>query len=212
MGRKKNPVRWLSARTVTPFGVAAILASTLLIGATAQARIGESEDQINARYGAPITVLASSGGESGVTKCYASDRFSIAVTYLHRKSVREIVTKKDNSKITAAEISSLLEANADGSVWNAQGLGAETNVTSGVQQWRSAHGRARVAFYDSQTHAFFITTQRFIELTNAKQLLSTRRPNNGGILERGGSQRTFDTFSRRGTLNSQQQPAATPAK
>ncbi|MEO6506941.1 MAG: hypothetical protein ABIO87_04075 [Chthoniobacterales bacterium] len=191
----------------------ALLAGVLFLTETAQGRIGERESQIQARFGNPVTVLATAAGESGVTKCYGSDNFSIAITFLHGKSVREIVTKKDNSKITEAEINALLEANAGDSSWNEQGVGPENNVTSGVQKWRSADRRARIAFYDSQTHAFFITTQRFIDLTNAKLLQDKGKTKMGGIVERGGVQRTYDTLGKRGSQQSlPTQPAGSPAK
>ena len=88
----------------------ALLATASFLMGTAQARIGDTEEQIRTRYGNPITVLPSRPSDAGLTKCYSSDGFSIAVTYLHGHSVREMFVKSDNSKITKTEIDRLINA------------------------------------------------------------------------------------------------------
>ena len=180
---------------------------------TAQGRIGETEEQIRARYGEAITVLPTRTKGAGLTKCYSSPGFLVAVTYLNGHSVREMIAKGDNSKMTDAEIQTLLKANAQGSSVNAQQLTGPKTVTAGVQEWRSLDQRSRVAFYDSHTCALFITTQAFIDLTNAKQQRITlkdagalgargRAQTNMQVLERGGA-----SAMRRGLA----QPSGSPA-
>ncbi|MEO8438874.1 MAG: hypothetical protein ABI540_01510 [Spartobacteria bacterium] len=151
-----------------PFG---ILATLLLLSGPVQARIGETEEQVRAHYGKPVALLASHDADSGVTKCYTSNGYLIAVTYLENESVREIVTKADNSKITQGELRKLLGTRASGATWNLQELGETSSETVGIQQWRSTDERARVAIYDSKTRTLFLTTQHYIDQTNA----ATRR-------------------------------------
>ncbi len=112
-----------------------------------------------------IGVLQAHGGDASLTKCYSSDGFVISVTYVKGHCVREILTKGNNSKITEAEIQTALRANAGGSAWKAEQLADPQ--TAGVQEWRTSNQESRVAIYDSQTHALFITTQQFIDLTKA---------------------------------------------
>jgi hypothetical protein len=152
-----------------------IFAAGFSLIAAAQARIGDTEAQIRMRYGDPITVLPSHTKDAGLTKCYSSNHFLIAVTYVNGHSAREIVTKADNSKISDREIKTLLKTNGRGSSWNAQQLAGPKSVTAGVQQWRTADQGSRVAMYDSQTRALFITNQQFIDLTKAqKRQIGTR--------------------------------------
>ena len=104
-------------------------------------------------------------GDASLTKCYSSEGFIISVTYVKGQSVREILTKGNKSKITEAEIQTALKANAGGSAWNAEQLADPQ--TAGVEEWRTSNQESRVAIYDSQTRALFITTQHFIDLTKA---------------------------------------------
>ena len=192
-----------------------IFAAAFSLIGTAQGRIGDTEAQIRARYGDVITVLPSRTGDAGLTKCYSSRRFLIAVTYAKGQSVREIVTKTDSSKITDAEIHTLLDANASGSSWNAQQLTGPKSVTAGVQQWRTTAPRSRVAIYDSQTRALFITNQQFIDLTKATTRQVTRRANGKDLLwQIGRSPRNVDIFGQGAGLplgRGQAQPSASPA-
>lgn len=141
------------------------LAAAFALIASAQGGIGDTEAQIRARYGEAIGVLPAHAGDASLTKCYSSEGFIISVTYVKGHSVREILTKRNKSKITEAEIQTALKANAGGSAWNAEQLADPR--TAGVQEWRTSNQESRVAIYDSQTRALFITTQQFIDLTKA---------------------------------------------
>ena len=190
-----------------------IFAAIFFLIGTAEGRIGETEEQIRTRYGEAITVLPSRTLGAGLTKCYAWRDLIVSVTYLGRHSVREMIAKADNSKMTDAEIQSLLEANASGSSSGVQRMMGPKIVTAGVQEWRSADQRTRVAFYDSQTRALFVTTQKFIDLTNAKKQQITMR--DGGALGAGGRPRTDMRALERGNAitmrRGQAQPSASPA-
>jgi hypothetical protein len=158
----------------------ALIALFSLIG-SAQARIGDTEVQIRTRYGEAITVLPVRPSDAGLTKCYSSERYIISVTYVKGRSVREILSKPDNSKITEAEIQTALKANAGGSGWNGEPVIGPKNAIAGVRQWRTGDQGSRVAFYDSQTRALFITTQQFIDLTKAtkRRQVTVRGPGSG---------------------------------
>ena len=77
-----------------------------------------------------------------------------------------MIVKTDKSKIADGEIQNLLDSNATGSSAGGQQMIGPRTIVAGVQEWRSVDQSARVAFYDSQTRALFITTQKFIDLTN----------------------------------------------
>lgn len=181
---------------------------------TASARIGDTEEQIETRYGNAVAELPAHPTDAGLTKCYSSAGYLIAVTYRKDKSVREVLTKVDNSKISPTEIYKLLEARASGSAWTVQELTGPTHVTAGVLQWRNNDDRSRVAIYDSQTRALFITTQQFINLTNAKKR-TTGHATGERLGSRGIPLRNLSSFDKsNATLfrRNQAQPAATPAK
>jgi hypothetical protein len=142
-----------------------MLAAAFALVASAQGGIGDTEAQIRARYGEAIGVLPARAGDASLTKCYSTGGFIISVTYVKGHSAREILTKGNKSKITETEIQTALKANAGGSAWNAEQLADPR--TAGVQEWRTNNQESRVAIYDSQTRALFITTQQFIDLTKA---------------------------------------------
>ena len=181
----------------------------------ANARVGETEGQIRARYGEAITVISSQPG-AGLTKCYSSNPFLVSVTFLNGRSVREMIVKNNKSEIADAEIKNLLELSGGDSSGRGQRMTGPITIIAGVQQWRSVDQPARVAFYDSQTRALFITTQKFVDLTNATKRQTTFR--NGTGLGAAALPRTgFNDFARvnpstmRGGQGAQAQPASSPA-
>ena len=193
----------------------AVLATASFIIGTAQARIGDTEEQIRTRFGNPITVLPSRPSDAGLTKCYSSDGLSIAVTYLNGHSVREMFAKSDNSKITKTEIDRLINGHAGASSEEVQHMVGPENVTASVQLWRSVDQGSRVAIYDSRTRALFITTQRFIDLTNAKNRQITPRANrplfgSSGLPNK--NLQPFDKSTATMLRQAQSKPSATPAK
>lgn len=193
----------------------ALLATASFVVGTAQARIGDTEEQIRTRYGNPVTVLSSRPSDAGLTKCYSSDGFSIAVTYLHGASVREMFVKSDNSPIKKTEIDRLINGHAGASSEEVERMVGPESVTASVQLWRSADQRSRVAIYDSRTRGLFITTQQFIDLTNAKTRQTTPRANPPLLGSGGSPQRNTQLFDRSTAAmlrHAQSKPSATPAK
>ena len=165
-----------------------ILALVFLLFGSAQARIGETETEIRGRYGDPLGLLPSSV-DASLTKHYLSGGFSIAVTYLDGRSAREMLAKADKSQITDKEIRLLLDANAGGYSWTAQELDSQKNVPAGLLVWRTNDQRSRVAFYDSRAQAFFVTTQDFVNLTNATNRRTTAKVKQGALLAGGRRER-----------------------
>lgn len=155
-----------------------VLAIVCFLLDSAEARIGESEGQIQAHYGEAITTMPSQSG-IGVTKCYSSNRFLISVTFLNGHSVREMIVKADKSKMADGEIQNFLEDSASSAAGHSPQMTGPSTIVAGVQQWRSIDQPARVAFYDSQTRALFITTQKFIDLTNATKRQTIVRSGTG---------------------------------
>ena len=193
----------------------AILAIAFLAVATARGRIGETEAQIQKRYGDAVTTLRSRTSGAGLTKCYGAQGYLVAVTYLHGRSAREMIVKADNSKMTDAEIYRLLGTNGNDVSAETQALTGPKSVTVGVTEWRSLDQRSRVAFYDSHTRALFITTQKFIDLTNAQKRAVSLRGDASGLGARGRSDVNLRSMQRdlgAAALRGQPKPAATPAK
>ena len=191
----------------------AILAGTVFLHAGAQAGIGETEKQVRARYGDPITALPAR--TAGITNCYSSKGLLIAITFLHGRSVREMITKTDRTKISDAELQKLLMANATDRSSDSPALTGPMTVTPGVQEWRSADRKSRVAIYDSHSRALFITTQKFIDLTNAQKRAVAFRADPGGRGARGRPEINLRALQRDAgvtALPGQAKPAASPAK
>lgn len=205
---RSNPYR-------RPFGAGprwfVICLALCLLQGTAAARIGETETEVNARYGNPIFNLPSQ--QNTVTKCYLSRGFSIAVTYGDGKSVREMVAKADKSEITEKEIDRLLEANSGGSAWNAQQLAGQKNVPDGLLGWRTDAEKPRVALYDERTQAFFVTTQKFINQTNATSRRAAAKNLNSKLPLAGGQgERMRRSFQNGNLLGSRALPTSSPAR
>jgi len=88
--------------------VTCCISALLLLGATALAQIGETEAQIEKRYG-----RAASG--SGPTKGYFYKGFFIIVTFDNGVSGIETYEKRNGAPMSAVEIRRLLEASGAGS-------------------------------------------------------------------------------------------------
>ncbi len=158
-----------------------LVAAAFLLSESAEARIGETEAEIGARYGDPIATVGSSA-QASLTKCYLSGAFSIAVTFVGGRSAREMLAKADKSKITDKEIQFLLVANGGGSSWDAEPLDGQKDGPASLLAWRTVDERSRVAFYDSRMQAFFVNTQHFINLTNATNRRALAKAQRGGLM------------------------------
>ena len=86
------------------------IAALALCGATAFARIGETEAQIEKRYGKPTPSSYS-------TRSYFYKALFIIVTFDNGVSGIETYEKRDDPSMSAGEIRQLLDANGDGTKW-----------------------------------------------------------------------------------------------
>ena len=86
------------------------IAALLLCGATAFARISETEAQIEKRYGKPTPSFSS-------TTSYFYKALVIIVTFDNGVSGIETYEKRDGASMSAGEIRQLLDANGDGTKW-----------------------------------------------------------------------------------------------
>ena len=82
----------------------------LLSALTTFARLGETPDQCQMRYG-------SSNGQKGEFTLYHKDHFDIAVLFRDGKSVQEIFLSNVNPAFSEDQVAELLTANSEGSSW-----------------------------------------------------------------------------------------------
>jgi hypothetical protein len=87
------------------------VAVLILWAASAFARIGETERQIEARYGKPTQTFRA-------TKAYFYKDFFIVVAFDNGKSGIEVYQKRNASPMTAVEIGTLLDTNGGGTKWH----------------------------------------------------------------------------------------------
>src|SRR5437762_13731287 len=93
------------------FGIAIMV----LIAASAFGRIGETEAEIEARYGKSMGVMSKAN--EPIQRGYLHAGLRIGVTFIDGKSVSEWFAKDDKSTLTDHEKELLLEANSNGLKW-----------------------------------------------------------------------------------------------
>jgi hypothetical protein len=89
---------------------------------TAQARLGETPDQLVARYGQPLNEVDQKADGVKIPLAHVTFQrggFQIDVTITDGLSVQEIFKKLNGQPITIAEAQILLNANSQGREWNA---------------------------------------------------------------------------------------------
>jgi hypothetical protein len=123
----------------------------LMLVSAAFARIGETEQQIEARYGKTVRTLSK--GNEPLQKDYRSSGLNIAVTYIDGVSQCELFRKQDESQLSKNEIALLLEANAAGSRWIDDPIARH----AGVQGWNLESG-GRMATYFEFSRVLVIQT------------------------------------------------------
>jgi hypothetical protein len=102
---------------------------------TAFARIGETEAQIESRYGKSFATVR-------LSKIYFYGEFFVVVSFANGKSGREIYVKRDSTALNETEIRSLLNANSNGTKWhgpNRKGLEDSYAVANGNQKFFAIH-------------------------------------------------------------------------
>src|ERR1700722_19229010 len=98
------------------------LVFVMAVTATAQARLGETPDQLVARYGQPLSEADQKAEGIKVASAaivFQKGGFEIDVTVTEGISVQEIFKKLNGQPITLGEAKVLLSANAQGYGWEA---------------------------------------------------------------------------------------------
>lgn len=90
-----------------------LLAAMLICDGTAQARLGETEAQIEARFGKPVD--GDKEPRDGILgKLYVSRGIRVLIFYIDGKSAAEGYNKENLEPLSETEVQTLLEANAQG--------------------------------------------------------------------------------------------------
>jgi hypothetical protein len=102
----------------------AILSLLFIVGvtATAQARLGETPDQLVARYGQPLSEADQKAEGIKVALAavvFQKGGFEVDVTVVDGVSVQEVFKKINGGPLTNGEVKILLNANSQGLGWEA---------------------------------------------------------------------------------------------
>jgi hypothetical protein len=128
------------------------ITALVLFGATAFARIGEAEAQIEKRYGEP-----TSG--SRLTKRYSCKNLVIIVTFNNGVSGIETYEKRNGTPMSVMEIRRLLEANGGGTKWHEP-------IRNGFEfQYKE---KTRLAEYNAVTNTLTIAEYIALNRINAR--------------------------------------------
>nr|MDQ6940169.1 hypothetical protein [Verrucomicrobiota bacterium] len=92
-----------------------IIASALLCLTSAFARIGETEKEIEARYGKWIPPITASSGIP--MKMYRAHGMLVGVSFIDGRAEAEFYQKGDHGAFSEHEIQLLLDANGNGTKW-----------------------------------------------------------------------------------------------
>ena len=132
--------------------IACCIGALVLCGATAFARISETESQIEKRYGRAV-----SGSPS--TKGYFYKDFFIIVTFDNGVSGIETYEKRNRAPMSALEIGRLLEANGARTKWHEA-------IHSGFLS--RYEGKTRFAEYNAATNTLTIAEYGALHRINAR--------------------------------------------
>lgn len=140
--------------SVTMKTILFLLILVLGVSASAFARIGETTEQVDRRYGAPLETTK----DKGESRRYSFRGFTVLVNFERGISQCEVYQKKDISRMTEAEIKGLLGANAGGSAWR-----DDADEGSDTYIYRSKDGRSRIAIYNLRGHDLMVTSKAFLD-------------------------------------------------
>ena len=132
----------------------AIALCFLSLTTLASARIGETEEEIAARYGKPVADIPTQA--FGNVRGFKSNEYIVGVAFVNGVSNMEMFSKTDQSDMTATEIKNLLQANGPGE-WKAEGTGKPN-----WRRWRRDDD-ALVALYDAGRHFLYINSKKYYE-------------------------------------------------
>jgi hypothetical protein len=97
--------------------VAKIVGLSFLITAAAFADIGQTEAQIETKYGKPIGGVVSTPHIPGISRAYNFTGYSITVTLLNGISVMETFSKNEPERMRVDDVITLLSLYSPGHRW-----------------------------------------------------------------------------------------------
>lgn len=137
----------------------------LVFSTSASARLGETAEQSDKRYGRPSETIRN----NGESRRYEFRGFTVLLSFEGGISQCEVYQKKDNSRMTEAEIQGLLQENIGRSEWRDE---PEENMNTYVY-W-SRDKRTRVAIYTLATHRLMVTSKAYLD-RSARRVKSSDR-------------------------------------
>ena len=147
-----------------------LLLIALMFATPAFARVGETTEQLDKRYGKPLQTAR----DTLETRRYSFRGFIILVGLEGGVSQGEVFRKADNSRMTEPEIQGLLQANAGNSPWRPE---PDENLDNYVY-W-SKDKKSRVGIYALATHSLLITSKAFIPRFSALVSSGSRKDMQG---------------------------------
>jgi hypothetical protein len=123
-------------------------------GQQAWARIGEIEAQISARYGASMGDIPTA--TFGPVRGYMMPGFLVGVKLIDGTSQMEMISKNDQSAMSATEIEVFLRSHGADIQWNPDPF------KPNWKRWRT-HDGSLVAVYDTARHFLYIYSRKFYE-------------------------------------------------
>jgi hypothetical protein len=157
----------MAGMRVSPWIVGAVLA--VMLPTWSWARLGETPEQCEARYGAPIEVTNTRMPYASVTIItYGKDDVFIMAVF-HRGNAQHISFRKQ-TPLSQAELNALLKANGEGRPW-------KLNYSDPNNGWLKENNFASATF-DMRENSVIFTSNTFAALQD-----SVERIGPSGVLE-----------------------------
>ena len=142
-------------QTAAMIKLCSLLLPALLVTTSCFANIGETEGQVNDRYGKSFGQIPTK--TFGVVTGYIAGGYVVGVKFVDGTSEMEMFAKADHADLPASEISRLMNKNSLGE-WKAELTGKPQ-----WRRWRRDDGSA-VALYDAVRHFLYINSKNFYEV------------------------------------------------
>lgn len=143
-----------------------LLLIALVFSPSAFARIGETTEQSDKRYGRPLETIQN----IVENRRYAFRGFTILVSFEGGISQCEVYQRKDNYRMTEAEIQGWLQANAGSSEW-----GDEPEENTNNYVYWSKDRKTRMAIYTLATHRLMVTSKAYLDRSARRAKSSDRK-------------------------------------
>ncbi len=139
---------------------------------TGQARLGETPQQIEARYGKPVKVCDD---KEMPWSEYEKNGFKIMALYLSGTCAHLEIKRANGAKLSEEEVQAALLANQAESQWVVDGESSEYSVIK-FRGWKRRDGQADAAFILNETFFMVSTTKysRFCEERQAREKKEVR--------------------------------------